>query len=397
MNLGYYFHPRAVFDAAGGAKTEAHWGYFVRALAQEVGHVTFYAHAGPDSGTETLPLRPEDNVTCIDVGPRRQYPKMHYLPGPSLANFHPKADGLDAMLVRAPTPLLPGLARRCKRDGVPMVVLLVDDTTNWRSTEAFPWWRNLAIITWLWTARRSQDRVARTHLMLAIAPSILRRRSYKRTAIVPTTSLRRADLTGPAGRTRPFPAAGERIRLLYTGRFFEEKGLLEFERAVKLLVDRGWDVELELVGASYGDTTIETVREQAREDGISERIVESGFLEAGPELLAAYDRADVFVSPTWGEGSVTRTIKEAFARGVPVVTTTIRENTQFLTDGQHAVLVPVRDADALADGIERVAKDPELRARITAAGFEWVQDYTNERSAEIVAGHVRDEIARHGR
>ncbi|HUR77931.1 MAG TPA: glycosyltransferase family 4 protein [Acidimicrobiales bacterium] len=397
MNLGYYFHPICVFDEAGVASTEAHWGYFVRALAHEVGQVTFYAHGGAGTGTETLRLRPEDDVRCVDLGPRRQYPKMHFLPGPNLARFEPKADALDAMLVRAPTPLLPGMARRCARDGVPMVVLLVDDTTNWRPTEAFPWWRNLAVMAWQWTARRSQDHVARSHLMLAIAPSIVRRRSYKRSAVVPTTSLRRAELSGPAGHTRAFPSAGSRIRLLFTGRLFEEKGLLEFIEAVKLLVDRGLDVELELVGASYGDPTIETIRRKALEHGIADRVIESGFLEAGPELLAAYDRADIFVSPTWGEGSVTRTIKEAFARGVPVVSTTIRENTQFLEDGVHAVLVSVRDADALAGGIERVAKNPALRARITAAGFEWVQDYTNEHSAELVAGHIRSEMQRQGK
>ncbi len=396
MNLGYFFHPPCTFDEDGVAKTEAHWGYFVRALAQELGHVTFYAHKGEPTGVETLPLRPEDGVICIEIGPRRQDPLMGVYAAPSLVNFHPRADGLDAMLVRAPTPLLPGIARRCKKDRVTMIALLVDDTSNWRSTAVYPWWRNWLILLWLWFQRRQQDRVARSHFMLAIAPSILRRRSYKRSAIAVTTSLRKVELTGPAGRTRPFPKPGEPIRLLYTGRLFEEKGLLELEEAIKLLVDRGYDIQIEMAGASYGDTTIDTVMERARAHGIDHRISLVGFLEAGPELLAAYDRSDIYVLPTWGEGSVTRTIKEAFARGLPVVSTTIRENTQFLTDGVHAVLVPMRDPVAFADGIERVIKDPELRATMTANGFEWVQDYTNEHSAALVGEYLRKEMERDG-
>lgn len=394
MNVGYYFHPQAVFDADGSAKTEAHWGYFIRALAGEVGSVTFYAHAGPFSGTETLPLRAEDSIRCVDLGPRRQRPLMYLWPRPNMRAFKPKADGLDAMVVRAPTSLLPAFARRCRRAGIPVIPLLVDDTSNWRDTAIFPGWRNRLIRLWLWWQQKAQDRVASKTLTLAISRSIVRGASYKRTAIVPTTSLSRADLTGPAGRTRAWPTKGERIRLLFTGRLAEEKGLLELGEALTMLVADGHNVEIEFVGGTYGDSTIDTVLAKAEADGVRDRIIVSGFLEAGPALLAAYARADVYVLPTYGEGSVTRTIKEAFATGVPVVSTTIRENTEFLTDGEHAVLVPMRSAAELAKGIERVIGDAALRTRMTAAGFEWVQGYTNERSGELVAGHVRDEIAR---
>lgn len=395
MNVGYYFHPEAVFDDDGIAKTEAHWGYFVRALAGEVGQVTFYAHPGASGATETLPLRPEDNIRCVDIGPRRQRPVMYLWPRPNMRAFRPKADGLDAMVVRAPTSLLPAFARRCRRAGIPVIPLLVDDTSNWRDTAIFPGWRNRLIRLWLWWQQRAQDRVARKTLTLAISKSIVRGSSYKRTAIVPTTSLSRADLTGPEGRTRGWPAAGQRIRLLYTGRLAEEKGLLELGDALAQLVADGHNVEVELVGGVYGgDTTVDKMLERAEAAGLRDRIIVSGFLEAGPALLAAYARADIYVLPTYGEGSVTRTIKEAFATGVPVVSTTIRENTEFLTDGKQAVLVAMRSPDELAKGIARVIGDSTLRARMTAAGFEWVQGYTNERSGELVAGHVRDEIAR---
>ena len=394
MNVGYYFHPRCVFDANGVASTEAHWGYFVRALAGEAGQVTFYAHPSDGTGTETLALRPEDDVRCVKLGRWRRRPVMALRPGPSLRGFRPKADGLDAMVIRAPTPLLPAMERRCRRDGVPVVGLLVDDTSNWRPTAIYSAPHNALIKMWLWWQRRAQFRVARRTLMLAIAKSIVRDKRYTRSAIVPTTSLSQVDLTGPAGRSRAWPAPGERIRLLFTGRLWEEKGLIELGAALALLVERGHDIELELAGADYGDATMDTVLQQAEADGVRDRVILAGFLEAGPELLAAYDRADVYVLPTWGEGSVTRTIKEAFARGLPVVSTTIRENTEFLTDGTHAVLVPVRSPDALAAGIERMIGDADLRARAAAAGFAWVQGYTNERSGKIVAGHVRGEIER---
>jgi glycosyltransferase involved in cell wall biosynthesis len=394
VNVGYYFHPQVVFDDDGSVRTEAHWGYFVRALAREAGTVTFYGHPGEFSGTETLPLRPEDNVRAVSLGARRQQPKMLVRPGPNLEAFDPAGDKLDVMLVRCPTPMLWGFARKCRRAGVPMVGLVVADlAANWRPTAAFPWWRNRLIKLNVMTAARVQRFVGKRHLMLAISDAVVSAPGYTRTAIVPTTSLSEADLTGPSQRTRAFPTTG-RIRLLFTGRLVEEKGLLQFGEALADLVRRGHDVELELVGASYGDSTIDTMLEQATRDGVADRIIVSGFLEAGPALLAAYERADIYVLPTHGEGSVTRTIKEAFASGVPVVTTTIRSHLEFLRDGDQAVLVEPRSANALADGIERVIRDAALRDTIARNGFEWVKDYTNERSAAIVTEHLRNEIAR---
>lgn len=393
MNVGYYFHPEVVFDDDGSARTEAHWGYFVRALAREAGQVTFYGHPAEFTGKETLPLRAVDNVRSISLGRRRQQPKMLVRPGPNLEAFDPSADGLDVMLVRCPTPMLWGFARKCRKAGVPMVGLVVADlAANWRPTAAYPWWRNRLIKLNVMTAAYVQRRVGARHLMLAISDAVVSAKGYDRTAIVPTTSLSEADLTGPDKRTRAYPASG-RVRLLFTGRLVEEKGLFQLVDALTDLVGRGHDLELELVGATY-DSTPDTLLATARANGIEDRVLMTGFLEAGPALLAAYERADIYVLPTHGEGSVTRTVKEAFASGIPVVTTSIRSHMEFLRDGEQAVLVEPHSAESLANGIERLLTDASLRERVARNAFEWVKDYTNERSAALVVAHLRDELAR---
>ena len=394
LNVGYYFHPQAVFGPNGTAKTEAHWGLFIRALAAELGQVTYYAHCGEGNGIENFELGPADHIRCVNLGPRHRRPLMFLFPWLCLRNFKPKADGLDAMIVRGPTALLPAISRKARRQGVVFLALLVDDTSNWKGKTGYPKWREKAIRLWLKIQAGAIARVGRKSLTMAISQSIVRDPRFRRTALVKTTSLSRADLTGPEGRTRAWPKQGAPIRLLYTGRIALEKGLLELCDAMETLVADGYNVVLELVGPLYDDPTLHLLQDRAAKAGLTDRMTFSGFLEAGPELLAAYQRSDVFVLATWGEGSVTRTIKEAFATGLPVVTTTVREIAEFLTDGEHAVLVPDHDAPALAKGIARMIDDPELRATVVKNGFEFVQEFTNERSAEIVAGHVRDEIRR---
>ncbi|NNK62680.1 MAG: glycosyltransferase, partial [Gemmatimonadetes bacterium] len=69
-------------------------------------------------------------------------------------------------------------------------------------------------------------------------------------------------------------------------------------------------------------------------------------------------------------------IGEALALGVPVVATTcapgIRE---YLGGGRCGVLVPPDDPAALADALERVLRDPDLRARLAEDGLREVQHF----------------------
>lgn len=392
MNVGYYFHAPAAFDDEGNAKIEAFFAAFIHAIAREAGQVTFYAHSGPPDETQTGQVGPASSVLCVNLGPRPPRPVMYLYPRTALRTFDPRAQELDAMLVRGPTALLPAIARRSQRAGIPMVGLLVADNRNWRPTVSFPWWRNRLILLFVWFLERSQARIGRKSLMLAISESIVR--NYKRTAIVQTTSLRRADLTGPEGRHRHWPSAGDPIRLLFTGRLAQEKGLFELVAAAALLVEWGYDIEVELVGGEFGDNTLRHVLERAARSGMTDRIVVTGYLEAGPSLLAAYQRSDIYVLPTFGEGAVPHTVKEAFATGLPVITSDIREIREFITNGEHAILVPRGDVPALAKGIATMIEDDSLRRRLSAAAFAWVQGSTIEASAKAITAHIREEVTR---
>jgi glycosyltransferase involved in cell wall biosynthesis len=59
---------------------------------------------------------------------------------------------------------------------------------------------------------------------------------------------------------------------------------------------------------------------------------------------------------------------EAAAMGLPVIATNIRGCRQVVADGETGLLVPARDAPALAEAIARLATQPSLRASMGAAG-----------------------------
>jgi glycosyltransferase involved in cell wall biosynthesis len=392
VNVGYYFHVLAVFQPDGTALVPAHYGIFVEEIARQAGSVTFFAHDGKGDGTETMRIGGPD-VRCVSLGSVRAAPFMAFRPKRFVAPLVAALGDVDVMLLRGPSGLLPAIERRCRRAGVPVVALLVADWRNWRPMVVYPSWRNRAIQAWHRSYFLMMKRASRHMRVLAISQAILDGCGYPRTAVVLTSSLSEEALAtledlphveGPPGVTR----------LLFTGRMVEEKGLFELVEAVRTLEDRGHEIDVTLVGYTSGDTTIDHVLERAKELGVKAEIHRPGFLPAGPELLSTYRRADIYVLATYGEGAVPRTVKEAFAAGLPVVTTTVPAIAEFLVDGDQALLVPPRDPGALADALDKLIRDPDLAAALAARGRTWVQGWTNEASTKVVVDHLRDEVER---
>ena len=65
-----------------------------------------------------------------------------------------------------------------------------------------------------------------------------------------------------------------------------------------------------------------------------------------------------------------KALLEAAACGRPVVTTDVIGCREAIIDGETGILVPVRDADALAQALTRLIEDPALRERMGKAGRE---------------------------
>ena len=87
-------------------------------------------------------------------------------------------------------------------------------------------------------------------------------------------------------------------------------------------------------------------------------------------------RADVFVLPTLCEG-MARVHLEAMACGVPVVTTP--NCGSVVRDGIDGFIVPIRDAKALAEKIELLVTDRELRTRLGHNARERAKEFTWDR------------------
>jgi glycosyltransferase involved in cell wall biosynthesis len=83
--------------------------------------------------------------------------------------------------------------------------------------------------------------------------------------------------------------------------------------------------------------------------------------------------ADIFVLPTLAEGMALVHL-EAMACGVPVITTP--HCGSAVRDGVDGFIVPIRDANALADRIEQLTMDRSLRHDLSSAARDRAKNYT---------------------
>jgi glycosyltransferase involved in cell wall biosynthesis len=82
------------------------------------------------------------------------------------------------------------------------------------------------------------------------------------------------------------------------------------------------------------------------------------------DIECHYEWADALVLPTLSEGSA-NVVVEAMARGLPVVTTPNAGS--VIEDGLNGLLVHIRDSQALASALLRLANDEALRRRLGSA------------------------------
>ena len=166
--------------------------------------------------------------------------------------------------------------------------------------------------------------------------------------------------------------------IVMIGRLVREKGYLELLEAFARVRPAFPDATLLAIGEalpSDHDDSADQIRARVRALGLEENVIFAGRRADVPALLAI---GDLFVLPSWREG-MPRSVIEAMAAGLPVVATDIRGCREEVIVGKTGLLVPPRDAEALARALATLLEDEELRRRMGAAGRERAATYFDER------------------
>jgi glycosyltransferase involved in cell wall biosynthesis len=177
------------------------------------------------------------------------------------------------------------------------------------------------------------------------------------------------DTKGLRERARvAFHLNHENVLVGVVGRVQIRKGQDDFLEAALLLKSEHPRVFFAIIGGVYDkrhDRWILKLKETAEKSKIADRFFFRDFNEKTGEIYAALD---VVVVPSKFPESFGLVTLEAMAAGKPVVGTALGGTIEIIEDGVTGFLVPPNNPQALADKIELLIRDPELRRRMGEAG-----------------------------
>lgn len=179
-----------------------------------------------------------------------------------------------------------------------------------------------------------------------------------------------AELPMPSG---PVVTAAVVARMLWS------KGVDTTVEAHRLLRQRQIDINLTLAGPVDLETpnalSEATLRAWSREAGIQ-------WIGPQTDVRRVWRDADVAVLASRGGEGLPRTLMEAAACGRPIITTDVPGCRDFVRSGIEGFVVPPDDPRALADALEKLAGDADLRLRMGRAARARVLDgYTEAQIA----------------
>jgi glycosyltransferase involved in cell wall biosynthesis len=160
-----------------------------------------------------------------------------------------------------------------------------------------------------------------------------------------------------------------------------------------------------MVGGGLGSSdptnraTAGALDELARELGVAERLIWTGYLEP-QEVSAALLSADIAVLP-FADGATFRrgSLLAVLEHGLPLITTIAEQDTTGrgprLVDGENALLVRIGDEEALMSAIERLAQDDALREKLARGSAALARHFSWEAIAEQHA-RLYDDLTSHG-
>jgi len=145
-------------------------------------------------------------------------------------------------------------------------------------------------------------------------------------------------------------------------RITDRKGLNYLIDTVAILAKKYPQVSLRIMGDGNARGSLE---KQVRESGLSEKVEFLGRIPRD-ETVPYYQEASIFVLPSLNEG-MSNAMLEAMSSGLPILATDTGGTVELVTDGENGYIIRMKDAVHLAEKIEALIVNPQLREKMGQA------------------------------
>ncbi len=163
--------------------------------------------------------------------------------------------------------------------------------------------------------------------------------------------------------------------ILYVGRLHPEKGVHVLMDAMKILQERGVDVVCKVVGSAFSAGSKPTPYVKSLLKSSPPNVRFEGH-RSGQHIAEEYRAAEILCCPSIWQEPFGNVNIEAMASGIPVVASRVGGITEIAAEG-GVLLVRPGSVVSLADALQKLIENKELRARVAAEGLRsFLRRYT---------------------
>lgn len=388
MKLAFYYHiPIALKN--GKLFLPGYIGVFVDELAKHVDTLYVLLHEAKGREIEEADYQLEgENIFFVNLGAKT--PSWHRsIAHRKILNGKMKEIACcDALLVRSPTPLAPYFYNYLNQ--TKLFYLVVGDYAEGAKQIGTKGLKNKLLYAYfMHNDKQYRKRLSKTDVFVN-SPELYNK--YKTEAksieLVKTTTLREEDFFENKNTTLNNP-----ISLLFTGRIEANKGLIELVEAGKQLINKGKNIHINIVGwENNPEKPFEKkIIALAKSLDIEKHLTFHGKKKLGAELNQYYRNADIYVLPSYHEG-FPRTIWEAMANKLPVVTTNVGAIPFYLKNEESAYIVAPKNINDLSEALNNCIENKDLRNEIITKGYNLAKDSSLSIQTAKIIEHIKNKI-----
>jgi glycosyltransferase involved in cell wall biosynthesis len=185
---------------------------------------------------------------------------------------------------------------------------------------------------------------------------------------IKTSTLNKAYWTPNTNLLSNLGLNDDRIRIINIARLTEQKAQPIIIKAAQVLKNRGFRAHFLIVGEGEQREYLQSLIIQ---NGLSDDIRLLGFRSDVIDLLRL---SDIFVLPSLDEG-LPMSLLEAMASGIPVIATPVGDIPEVIQHNKEGLLIPVGDPISLADRIQELSGDDQLRLHLSSNASRKIELY----------------------
>ena len=180
------------------------------------------------------------------------------------------------------------------------------------------------------------------------------------------------------------------IKILTVGIISETKGILISIETARILKENNYKFMWNFIGDFQSTKLKQEIESKIVKYGLKEFVNFPGSF-FGKEKFSFYSNADLFCFPSFDIEAMPLVILEAMMMSLPIVTTNWRGIPDIIENKKNGLLVPIKDSIKLAEVIEKLINDRELRNELAInARKKYLNEFTIERHLKRMEEAFKD-------